>query len=1062
MIIKKFQEQAAAAPDNIAVKMDNRTITYRELNNYGNRMANVIMTHDSSGDSNNQRVSLLFEHGVDMIIGVIGVLKAGKTYVPMDITYPEKRLCGMLEDSGCYLILTNAANVSLAQRLTRQIGGKVGIINIDSINMNAGDTTPGVDTRGEALENGEALAYILYTSGSTGQPKGVMQTHRNVLYYTRHWIRRFSISESDRLTFITSFSHDQSVQDIFASLLSGACLYPYDIRAASGIYQLYSLLMEEKITIWHSVPSVFRFFANSLTMKDFFYDMRWVLLGGEALRPHDLELFKAHFPKARLVNIYGQTESSFTSGCIISPGGNFDDVSLGDPLEQTRLLVVEEEGGIVEKMGVGEVVIASDYLSPGYWKDREKTDGVFSHDEELGRLYWTGDLGRLTAEGFIKMIGRKDFQVKIRGFRVESGEIESRLLQHPAVKEAVVMAREDENGDNYLCAYLVFREPLPSSRLREYLSEELPEYMIPRYFIGLEQMPVTPTGKIDRARLPEPDETITGRAEYEPPTNEIEEKLVSIWQEILEAEKIGVHDNFIDLGGHSLLVISIISKIHQVFNVELQLRDVFDHPTVRELSRLIMESEASVFSSIPASEKKEYYIATPDQKRMFALSQFEGIGTAYNIVMLKQINGPFDRHRFEAALKKLIQRHEAFRTSFRVIGDQLVQVIHDYDTIDFQIPYTGVDGSSRGGTNDIKTIVRQFIRPFDLGKAPLLRAGLLRQGKDKHLLLLDVHHIISDGVSELILYNDFGRLYEGEGLPPLKLRYQDYAKWLNHLIRSGKLKKQEDYWLDHFGGEIPMLNMPLDFPRPDLQGFTGAVVGFRLGNEKTQQLNQMAKDAGVTLFMLLLAIYNVLLHKYTGQEDIIVGSITAGRPHADLEDIVGFFAKTLPMRNYPAAHQSFDLFLEQVKNNTFEAFENQLYPFDQLVEKLKLPKHRSRNLLFDAAFLLLNLGSASTSSTRESTAGRDDLLTVSRYRNEITTTMFDLYFQVLEARDELLCCFQYNTKLFKGKTIELMKERFLTLIENILNNPGAKIRDLDYGLPIEKEMGKVEEVEFDF
>jgi fengycin family lipopeptide synthetase D len=338
---------------------------------------------------------------------------------------------------------------------------------------------------------------------------------------------------------------------------------------------------------------------------------------------------------------------------------------------------------------------------------------------------------------------------------------------------------------------------------------------------------------------------------------------------------------------------------------------------------------------------------------------------------------------------------------------------------------------------------------------------LIKPGQDKHLLLLDIHHIISDGISEIILNNDFIRLYEGEELPGLNLKYRDYSEWLNRLNHQGTLNRQEEYWLNRFNGELPVLDLPLDFPRPGLLQFAGDVVGFKIGKEMTRQLNQMAKETGSTLFMVLLAIYNVLLQKYTGQEDIIVGTIIAGRTHVDLEHIVGFFAKTIALRNYPTAHQPFDLFLEQLKNSTLEAFENQLYPFDLLVEKLKWPKNQNRNPLFDTTFLLLNMKTEITSAG-ESNSGKDHRLTSNLYAHEITTTMFDLFFQAFEIKEELLCCFQFNTALFRRKTIELLKERFLILMENILNDPTVKIQDLDYAIPIEKEMSKVEEVEFDF
>jgi len=1061
MIIEKFEKQVQAFPAKIAVKAGNRTITYSELNSYANQVATAILAGDQDRDTtahnSYQKVSLLFEHGADMIIGVIGALKAGKTYVPLDIAYPLKRLLYMLDNSESYLILTNRGNISTAIQLTARARVKIDILNIDTIV----DPEANVKFSAPQKVKPDTPAYIMYTSGSTGRPKGVVQTQRNVLYYTRNWIQRFSITHSDRMTLFSAFSHDGSVQDMFAALLAGAALYPYNIKTADSTNPIYTLLMKEKITIWHSVPTLYRFFTNTLTEKNVFYDIRWVLLGGEPLIPHDFELFKTHFPNAVLANVYGQTESSVSTICTISPGEIFDAVSLGDPLDETKILLVGDDGDVIETMGAGEIVVASNYIAPGYWKDEESTQKVFTHDPELGRLYWTGDLGRLTMDGLIKVMGRKDFQIKIRGFRVETGEIESILLQHHAVKQAVVIAKEDENIDNYLCAYMVADQTLTPEELRDYLSRELPDYMIPRYFIPLEKMPLTPNGKIDRQRLPEPEAVIIPGTGYEPPTNEVEKKLAVIWQDVLAVEKVGINDNFIELGGHSLLVISIISRIHQEFNVELQLRDVFGNPTIKQLSQLMESSKntgQSLFSSIPLAEKKEYYIATPDQRRMFALNQFEGISTTYNLNMVTELKGPLDYHRCETAFRKLIQRHESLRTSFRLIGDQLVQVIHDFDAIDFQIPYIVVEGSSQTRTRDIKKNVDQFIRPFDLSKAPLIRVSLLKTGKDRHLLLLDMHHIISDGMSEIILANDFIQLYEGKELPGINLRYRDYSQWLDRL---GKLEEHEEYWLNRFKGELPVLEMPTDFPRPPQQQFAGDAVGFIIGKETNQQLNRLAKETGTTLFMVLLAMYNVLLHKYTGQEDIIIGSIIAGRTHVELENVVGFFAKTLALRNYPTASQPFNLFLEQLKNSTLEAFENQSYPFDLLVKKLELTRDRSRNPLFDTAFLLLNMQTEITSLGEEN-PGENHQMTSDLYAHEITTTMFDLFFQAFATKGELQCCFQYSTALFKRKTIELMKERFLTLMENILKNPAVKLRDLDYATPIEKEMKQVEKVEFDF
>jgi amino acid adenylation domain-containing protein len=1059
MITSEFQKSVEAFPEKVSIKAKNRTVTYSELNSCANQVANTIMAGDREGidHSRNQRVALLFEHGVDMIIGVMGVLKAGKTYVPLDITYPPKRLSYMLEDSESRLILTNDSNLQTANQLNAQARSKIGILNINTIvDEDARDTVPNTGTRDEAWleEDGDRPAYILYTSGSTGQPKGVVQTHRNVLYYTGNWIQRFSITSSDRLTLLSAFSHDGAVQDIFAALLAGATLYPYNIRTAQTTNELYTLLMKEKITIWHSVPSLYRFFANTLTEKNYFNDIRWVLLGGEPLRKYDLVLFRTHFPKADMANVYGQTESSVSAICTVSREDMYDSVTLGKPLDETKILLIGKRGEVVGTIGVGEIVVACDYIAPEYWKDKEKSEMVFTEDEEFGRLYWTGDLGRLTADGTVRLVGRKDHQVKIRGFRVETGEIETALLQYPAVKETVVLAKEDENEDNYLCAYITANETIPSSRLREYLSDELPDYMVPRYFIPLREMPVTPNGKIDRARLPEPEEAITPELEYEPPTNEIQEKLVAIWHEVLNVEKVSINDNFVELGGHSLLLISILSKIHQVFNVELQLADVFDNPTVKELSRLIPATKETVFSSIEPTEEKEYYDTTPDQERMLILDRFEDIGITYNLTTALKIEGKFHRQRLENAFRKLIERHEAFRTSFEMIEDKMVQVIHK--NVDLQIEYIDTEPLNPVDKGEIKKIVKDFIRPFDLSKALLLRVSLVKISGNQHLLLVDNHHIISDGTSGVILVYEFSRLYAGEELPGLTLRYRDYSEWQNKLSSSSQMEQQEEYWLNSFKTEIPVLDLSTDYPRPAVQEFAGDIIIFPLTKEMTQGLHQLVTETGTTLFIVLLTMYNVLLHKYTGQEDIVIGSIVSGRDHMELENVVGLFVKTLALRNYPAAGKVFSTFLQEVKDNALKALENQHYPFSRLVEKLNLKKDSSRNPLFDASFILQNSGVLFTGREEKEIGLKSTLIVHGN-----TSVKFDLAFGAIEIEDRMILTLQYRTKLFKRETIELMKERLLVLIESAVNNRDAEIRELDYSVPIEKEKSNLQEVEFD-
>lgn len=1039
MIIKKFQEQVDKFADRVAVKTLSRIITYSDLDKFTNCAAHAIIRDGNKqpGNKHHQRVGLLFEHGADMIIGVIGALKANSTYIPLDITYPEKRLSFMIKDSDCSLVLTNDDNFLLAERLIKQTGGKVGILNIEKINYRDEHSNTNINSE----EPGDRPAYILYTSGSTGHPKGVVQTHRNVLYYIRYWVQRFSITESDRITLLSAFSHDAAVPDIFATLLSGACLYPYSIKDASSTYELYTLLMKEKITVWHSVPSLFRFFAKTLTMKDYFFDIRWVVLGGEPVRPHDLELFKNYFPKSALANIYGQSESTVTSICTLSQKATFDDLSIGETPEETEILLVDEKGDIVKVMGVGEIVVASDFIALEYWNDKKGSEEVFTHDEELGRLLWTGDLGRLKAGGKIEIVGRKDFQAKIRGFRVETGEIETLLLQYPLVTEAVVVPKQDENEDTYLCTYFVANEPISSPRLREYLARQIPDYMIPRFFIPLEKLPLTPNGKVHRKGLPEPKDVNTSELEYEPPSNEVEEKLVTIWQEVLAAEKVGVHDNFIDLGGHSLLVISIIARIHQKFNVELEIQDVFDNPTIRELSQVIMASKQTIFSSIKPTEQKEYYSATSNQLRMYILETFEGIETTYNLPVIMKVEGKLNPQRFQESFQAMIKRHESLRTSFELKDGELRQRVHQ--TVDSQMIYIDGIKENRQSEDKIQQIIKDFINPFNLNEAPLIRLGLVKLSGDSHLLLMDIHHIIADGVSGIILVKEFVGLYSGEDLPGLKLQFRDYSEWQKQSFISGQLKSQEKYWMKTLESERPILNIPTNYPRQSVQSFSGDMIFSEINRELTGKIKEIVLEAEATLYIVLLAIFNVLLSKYTEQEDIIIGMPVAGRNHMDLGNIVGMFVNTIPLRNRPCSDISFRDFLGEVKNNALKSYENQDYPFEEMVNKLKIPRIEGRNPVFDVLFVSENM---------ETPELFIEGLRFTPYEFEHRISHLDMVLFIIESNHTIKLVMEYSTALFKRSTAAEMLKHYVEIVEQIAKNRNIKLEEIkvSYNLLVPK------------
>jgi amino acid adenylation domain-containing protein len=1038
MLAKKFEDQVERTPGNIAVKTPGKTYTYSQLNRYANEIAALI-----SGAAAGDTVGLFFDHGVHMIAAILGALKAGKTYVPLPVYYPENRLSYMLSDSESALLVTGTAHAAEAARLAQKVNIPVLTIETDSIEPAA----PGKNLQNPVRDiSADSTAYILYTSGSTGRPKGVLQTLRNTDYFTRHWIRVFSITSADRMTLIPSFCHDASVQDIFSALHTGAALFPFHLRSRESTMDLSEFLKKEKITIWHSVSSLYSYFVNTLTGRETFPELRWIVLGGELVRQREVEMFNRFFPHSTLAVIYGQTESSINSIHVIQQGETFGKPLLGTPLDEIEMLVIDDEGEPVGPLQSGEILIGCPYISPGYQGNPELTSAVFAQDEEFGRLYWTGDLGRLLVDGSIEFLGRRDHQVKIRGFRVELEEIETCLLQHPGIQEAVVTLREDREGDKYLCAYTVCAESageaINARQLRAFLSQELPDYMIPASFVTLERMPRTPNGKIDRKALPEPE--IKERDELIAPSSEIEKKLAGIWAEVLgiKKESIGVEANFFELGGHSLKAARLTLEIHKTFDVNVPLAEIFKSSTIRELAAYIKKAKKDIYEEIQPLEKRDYYPQSSAQKRLFFLDKFEDIGVSYNMTALFKIEGKSDKKRYENTFAALIARHESLRTSFYLLDNEPVQIVHDH--VDFEIEFYAA--RKTGHNLEMKNIIEQFIRPFDLARAPLLRVGIVEISAQASLLLFDMHHIISDGASIGILAENFARIYNGEEKVLPEIQYKDYTGWQDGLYKTGKIRRQEEFWLNRYPDSltIPRLNLPTDFPRPGVFSYEGSTYRFTLGAEDTLRLIQMDAVCEATLYMKLLALFNVLLYKYTGQEDIIIGSGIEGRHHAAVKPLIGLFVNMLAMRNCPEGGKTFQEFLEEIKVSSINAFENQDVQFEALIEQLALERDISRNPLFDAALFLQNFA-------------RPDIdigmtgIRLSACKFENKTSKFDMTLYAWEKGEKIAFRLEYYTKLFKIETIERLAGHFINVIRQVCRKPEIRLSHIDIITEEEKQ-----------
>ncbi|MEB4785095.1 amino acid adenylation domain-containing protein, partial [Paenibacillus jamilae] len=1024
-----FETQTAHTPEQPALYFEGEQLSYRELNERANRLARTLR---SQGVTKDRLVGLMTERSVDLIVGMLGILKAGGAYVPIDPTYPEERIRYMLGDSGTELLLTQSHLVDKVAFDGHMLvlNGAQSVYHEDGSNL-------------EPLSGPNDLAYVIYTSGTTGQPKGVMVEHRNVVRLVKN-TNYAQLDADTRILQTGAIVFDASTFEIWGSVLNGGQLVLVSQDVILDVLKLKDAVHSYGITTMFLTTPLF----NQLSQQDLtlFEGIRELLVGGDVMSvPHMNRVLEAH-PSLRISNIYGPTENTTFSTVHAIIGVQSESVPIGRPIHNSTAYVVDHSMRL-QPVGVwGELLVGGDGVARGYRNRPDLTSEKFidSPFRSGERCYRTGDMVRLNADGTLEYKGRIDAQVKIRGYRIELGEVETQLLKLEAVQEAVVIAREDEQGQKQLCAYVVANEEVVASVLRSTLSQKLPGYMIPSYLVQLEQMPLTPNGKIDRKALPAPEDSLQTGADYVAPRTWVEVKLAQIWQDVLGLTQVGVKENFFEIGGHSLRATTLASKIHKELNKPLPLRSIFEAPTIEQLAVVLEQLDQVTYASIPVTEERSFYPLSSAQKRLYVLHQFDPQDVNYNMPSVLQVSGPLDVKRVEHAFRQLIARHASLRTRFDLIDSEPMQWVED--TVPFEVEYTKVQ--AEGATTDTDTrvgkevdeLVSCFVRPFDLKAAPLLRVGLVDLGvsgteqEPQHVLMLDMHHIVSDGVSMGVLTNEFVRLYDGEKLPPLRIQYKDYAVWQQSEVHQKWMQRQEAYWLDTFRGELPILDLPTDFARPSIRSTAGDTVVFGLEREVSERLKELAAHTGSTLYMVLLAAYTALLHQYSGQEDIVVGTPIAGRPHADLEPILGMFVGTLALRNYPTAEHTFRSYVEEVKVRALQAYEHQDYPFEELVEKLNVKRDMSRHPLFDTMFTL--------QTTEEGELQLADL-SFRPYGLEQTPAKFDF---TLEAREEeagIQFGLQYATALYQRETVERMTRHFIRLAEAVAANPDAKLGELE-------------------
>ncbi|MBD0378730.1 non-ribosomal peptide synthetase [Paenibacillus sedimenti] len=1010
-----FEQQARLTPDHPALVWSGKQLTYCQLNEKANRLARTLM---GQGVGPDQAVGLLAERNMELIVGLLGILKAGGAFLLLDLDIPEERMKYMLEDSGARIVLT--------ERHLRQKTAALGAVQVNILDEETGH----FDTDGSDLEPKSGprdLAYVIYTSGSTGKPKGVLIEQRSVVRLVKE-TNYVQWSANERILQTGALGFDAVTFEFFGALLNGGTLYLTDKSVILDSEKLSAFIAEHRITtMWLTSP-----LFNQLSQENagMFAGLRQLLVGGDALSPSHINHVRSKCPGLRLINGYGPTENTTFSTTYPIERDYEGSIPIGRPISNSTAYIVNKYNQLLPVGVPGELCVGGDGVARGYANRPELTAETFVPNPfvEGEVMYRTGDLAKWLPDGAIEYRGRIDQQVKIRGYRIELGEIEAELLKHPAMKDAVVIAREDANGQKFLCAYIVGEQDLGAPEVKAFLSQELPSYMVPAYIVQMEKLPLTANGKIDRRELPEPEGGLGSEAEYAAPRNETEEQLVAIWQDVLGVLQVGIRDDFFLLGGHSLKAMTLLARIKQQLQANVPLRVLFESPTIEALALHIEQADKEAYAAIKPVESRDYYPVSSAQKRMYILGQFEGTGTAYNMPGVMFIEGELNLDTFRQSFIRLVERHESLRSSFDVIDGEPVQIVHG--NLQFEIEYIDIVHDAL----EVGQLVEQFVRPFDLSRAPLLHVGLIHLQPGRHLFLFDMHHIISDGVSMAILVDEFVRLYQGEQLPELTIHYKDFAVWQNGFFQSERMQKQETYWLSQFDGEIPVLDLPTDFSRPSIQSFEGDYMTVGSGRELAEGLKKLAVETGATLYMVLLAAYHVLLAKYSGQEDIVIGTPIAGRPRAELEPVIGMFVNTLALRNRSEGGQTFKQFLASVKDTTLSAFEHQDYPFEAIVEKLNMARDLSRNPLFDTMFSMQNI------SVR---AAQLDDLQFTPYETESRIAKFDLSMEATEEENQIRFNLEYSTRLFNRTTIERLAGHYLRTLHQIVMNPDSLLSEID-------------------
>lgn len=1029
LLLQSFEKQAKSCPQKIALNYGEKSWTYQELSNEADKLSTYLF--QSFGNIKQQKVAICLERSEFSVISLLAIWKVGAIYLPIDPTHPTERRKHILNENQVSIVLSQQEYIPLFEETNSQI------IDVNEVIQSDAKYDKIVDENVSSKD----IAYIIYTSGTTGLPKGIPVRHESIANRIAYHNQYLNISEKDNILHFSSLNFDASLVEILMALSIGATITIADASIKSNVDFLKNLVDNQQITVAIITPAYLKILERSPLPS-----LRTIISTGEAATLEE----SIHYAQTKqVVNGYGPTEACIgATFYTINPNKSADyltkgSIPIGKPFANTGVYLLDDQNRLVPAGLMGEICISGIGLTDGYINNSELTikkfiKNPFATNEQNQILYKTGDLAKWDlADGSLEYLGRKDEQVQIRGIRVELGEIENLLLKHHALTDAKVIALQRENADKSIVAFIIENNVIDSSEIYQYLSLYLPAYMLPSQIVKVDFFPVTVNGKVDSKTLQQIAKAQQEMVEKIAPQNELEKTIATHWKEILGTKDISINDNFFEIGGHSLHAIKLVSRLYKETKVKLEIKDIFAYPTIQRLAEYVKDKRHEKFEVINAIAPQQLYPLSQSQWRIWVMEQLGQGANAYHISQAFRLSGNLNQLALSKAIYAIIERHESLRTRFLVIEDEAFQQVIEPENIPNIVSFQRLNANA----NIEEIIANEASHSFDLTEGCLIRINLYETTLNDSILVFTMHHIISDGWSCTVLLNEVVTLYnaflrgENNSLAPLRIQYRDFAAWQKLQFESSWFKEAKTFWLKEFGGTIPMLEIPTDFKRPAYKNYQGKIAYGNIKVDAQKQIQALAREQNASMFMVMTAIVKVLLYRYSGQTDLVIGTPTAGRNHADLENQIGVFINVLALRNQINPTDNFNTFLQKFKEKILQAYQYQEYPTDQLINDLALGRDTSRSPLFDVMVSV----QAAFSNDQLSMDG----LVLEGMGVENLSSKFDLDFTFQEGPENLGIQLKYSTDLFTEQYALRMIEHLIALVNDIFSHPELPIDQLN-------------------